>query len=195
MGLSTSIWGYLRFFIQLETNDGYAPILYITRNMGINTAWNDSSRTNDSFNFNLLCNIYYFVMLALLKTHGPRILPPDLRENERLLNVFSSPAMTRQSRRFNLPSCCFLPRLALRWISAFFCDVRFSLMAALGELILHYCGSCVMAYVGYLRIPLIEGSLQRISQGSADQQVCYLFLFLCTYRFVLTFLQEKHLIS
>jgi hypothetical protein len=41
-------------------------------------------------------------------------------------------------------------------------------MAALGELILHYCGSCVMAYVGYLRIPLIEGSLQRISQ---DEQI------------------------
>jgi len=175
MGLSTSIWGYLRFFIQIETIDGYAPILYITKNVGTDTAWSDISRKDDSSNFKLLCHIYYFVILVLLKTHGPRILPPDLRENKRLLTFFS---LTMNKRPNLFSHCYFLLQLALTWISNLIRGVWFNLLAALWEFILHYRGSCVVEYVGSLRIQLIEGNLERIL---GDEQIRgYIIYFACT---------------
>jgi hypothetical protein len=166
MGLATSIWGYLRFFVQIDSTDGYAPILYITRNVGTDTAWSDSYRKDNSSNFKLLCHIYYFVLLALMKTHGPRIFPPDLRGNKDLLNFFSS-MNERFNKPFNLFSCssrCFqpLPRL-IKQISKCVRSIRFSLCAALWESILYYCGSSVLEWVGYLRIELLESKLKRIS--------------------------------
>jgi hypothetical protein len=190
MGLSTSIWGYLRFFIQTENKNGYLPILYITKNLGINTAWNNVFRKDDSSNFTLLCHIYYFVILVLLKTHGPRILPPNLRENECLLTFFS-PSMNR--RRNSFSHCCFMPRLALTWILELICGVWFNLLATLWELALHYRGACIMEYVGSLRIPLIEGSLTRISE---DEQIRrYITYSVARTVFVLTVLQESSLVS
>ena len=162
MGLSTSIWGYLRFFVQIDSTDGYAPILYITKNVGTDTAGSDSYRKDNSSNFKLLCHIYYFVLLTLMKAHGPRIFPPDLRGNKDLLNFFSS-----MNKQFNLFSCwsCLqpLPRL-IRQISKCVRGIRFSLCAALWESILYYCGSSVLEWVGYLRIELLESKLKRISE-------------------------------
>jgi len=161
MGLSTSIWGYLRFFIQINSSDGRPPTLYITRNMGTDTAWSNNSRTDNASNFKLLCHLYYFVMLALLQTHGPRIFPPDLRENESLL-YFSSWAMNnRTNNRFSY--CRFLPRLSLSWISGHLRSIWFNLLAALCESTLHYCGNHVIEYVGFLRIKLVGGKLEKIS--------------------------------
>lgn len=162
MGLSTSIWGYLRFFIQTETSDGRPPILYITRNMATDTAWAEDFRQDNSSNFELLCHIYYFIIMVLLKTLGPRILPPDLRENESLTNFFSP--TVNQPRNF-LSHPCFLLRLASRWIFDLLRTISFNLGATLWELILHHCGTWVMEYVGNLRIPPIEGKLARISEG------------------------------
>ena len=104
MGLATTIWGYLRFFIQIETGDGLAPILFITQNLATDTAGGDGFRKDKSLNFVLLCQIYFFVTMVLLKTQGPRILPPDLRENNCLLN-FLSPTINKRS---SFVSCCWL---------------------------------------------------------------------------------------
>ncbi len=145
--------------------DGYPPILYITKNMGVDTAWSDISSKDVSSNFKFLCHIYYFVILVILKIHGPRILPPDLRGNERLLGFFSS-MVNKRPRLFSCSSS--LPRLALTRIFKVICGVWFNLLAALWELAFHYCGSCVMEYVGSLRIQLIDGSLQKISE---DEQI------------------------
>jgi hypothetical protein len=162
MGLSTSIWGYLRFFVQIEANDGHAPILYITRNVATDTAWSDDSRKDYSSNFKLLCHIYYFIIMVLLQTQGPRILPPDLRENECLLDFFS-PTVNKPCNL--LTRCCFLVRLVLRWISNYFRAICFALLATLWELVLHYFGTSVLESVGQLRIQSIDGNLERISEG------------------------------
>ena len=161
MGLSTSIWGYLRFFIQIDSTDGRTPTLYITRNMGINTAWDDNSRTDKLSNFKLVCHIYYFVILVLLQTQGPRILPPDLRENDSLLFFFSS----TMNKPTNFFSCCrFLPRLALTRISGHLRSILFNLLAASWELVLHCCSNRVIEDVGFLRIEFVEGKLERVSE-------------------------------
>ena len=160
MGFSTSIWGYLRFFIQIDSIDGRTPTLYITRNMGIDTTWRDNHRTNNLSNFKLICHIYYFVILVLLRTQGPRILPPDLRENDSLLLFFSS----TMNQSTNLLSCChFLPRLALTRISGHLRSIWFNLLAAWWELTLHYCGDRVIEDVGSLRVEFVEGKLERLS--------------------------------
>ena len=162
MGLSTSIWGYLRFFLQLETIDGHAPILYITRNVATDTAWSDDPRKDHSSNFTLLCHVYYLIFMALLQTQGPLILPPDLRENECLLKFFS-PTMNKP---FNLLTRCrFLLGLAARQISGCFRTISFSLLAILWEFALHYFGTSILESVGQLRIETIERKLERISEG------------------------------
>ncbi len=163
VGFSTSIWGYLRFFLQIETNDGRSPILYITRNVATDTAWSDESRKDHSSNFKLLCHIYYLILIALLQTQGPRILPPDLRNTEGLLDFFS-PTVNKPEFNF-LTRCCFLLRLAARGISGYFHAISFSLLATLWELALHYFGTSVLESVGQLRIQLIEWHLERISVG------------------------------
>jgi hypothetical protein len=144
MGLSTSIWGYLRFFLQIETDDGHAPILYITRNVVTNTTWSDDSRKDHSSNFKLLCHIYYLIIMALLQTQGPLILPPDLRENESLLNFF----FPTVNNSFNfLTRVRFLLGLAARQISGYFHAISFSLLATLWELTLHYFDTSVLESV------------------------------------------------
>ncbi len=162
MGLSTSIWGYLRFFLQFETNDGHAPILYITRNLITDTAWSDDPRKDHSSNFTLLCHIYYLIFMALLQTQGPLILPPDLRENECLLKFFS-PTMDKP---FNLRTrCCFLLRMVARQTSHYLSAISFSLLAILWEFALHYFGTSVLESVGQLRIEAFERKLERIAEG------------------------------
>ena len=160
MGLSTSIWGCLRFFFRIETNDGHLPILYITKNLAIGTAGSDESRMDKSSNFKLLCFIYYFVLMVLLKTQGPWILPLDLRDKESLLNFF--PATANRPRKF-LSRCCSMPRIMHRQVSCLLHNMLFVLWAALCELIIRYSGTPALDYVGYLRIQQIEENLERIS--------------------------------
>lgn len=157
MGLSTSISGYLRFFIQVDSADGRTPTLFITRNMGID----DNSRTNTLSNFNLVCHLYYFLILVLFETHGSRILPPDLRENDFLLFFPST-----MNKRSNFLLCHqFLPRLALTRISGHLRSIWFNLLAALWELTLHCCGNHVIEDVGSLRVELVEGKLERVLEN------------------------------
>ncbi len=160
--------------------DGYPPILYITKNLGTDTAWSDISRKDISSNFRTLCHIYYFVILVLLKTHGPRILPPALRENEHLLTILS-PMMNKPLNHFS--RCYILLRQPLMWISKLLCGVWFNVLAALWELILHYYGSCAVGYVGSLRIELIEGTLERIFEDKEIRGYATILLpHFCTHR-------------
>ena len=186
------MWGYLRFFIQIDSGDGCTPTLYITRNMGTDTAWSDDSRTDNLSNFKLLCHIYYFVILVLLKTQGPRILPPDLRENEILLNFFSS-TMSKQINFFSY--CRFLPRRALRWTSEHLRRKWFNLMAALWESTLHYCGHRVMEYVGSLRVELVEGKLERIAEEDHIRGYVTHWHSIAHIEFVLTISQQQNFMS
>jgi hypothetical protein len=190
MGLSTAIWGYLRFFIQIDSIDGRSPTLYITRNMGTDTAWRDDLRVDNSSNFKLVCHIYYFVILVLLQTHGPRILPPDLREDDSLLFFFSS----TMNKRTNLLSCChFLPQLALTRISGHLRSIWFNLLAAWWELTLHYCGDRVIEDVGSLRLQLMEGKLERILEDGRIKG--YVIQSVAQIGFVLTLSQQQIFIS
>lgn len=153
------MWGYLRFFIQIETNDGRAPILYVTKNLATSTAWSGDFRLEKSSNFEFLCCIYYFVIMVLLKTQGPRVLPPDLRNKETLLNFFPATA----AKRSNLLLRCYsLPRVVRMRVSGLLHDISFSLWAVLWVLILWYFGTGVLGYVGYLRTQLIGEDLERI---------------------------------
>ncbi len=190
MGLSTSIWGYLRFFIQIDSTDGRTPTLYITRNMGIDTSWSDNYRTDNLSNFKLVCHIYYFVILALLQTQGPRILPPDLRENDSLLFFFSS----TMNKRTNLFSYCqLMPRLALTRISGHLQSIWFNLLAALWELTLHYHGNCVIEDVGSLRVEFVEGKLERVSEDGCIKG--YITQSIVRIGFVLTLSQQQNFLS
>jgi len=148
---------------------------YISKNKAADLGCSDGSRKDSSSNFNLLCHIYYFVVLTILKTHGPCILPPDLRESPHLANLFFSVA----NKRSNLFSrCCSLSQLALRQTWDLLRCISFTILAALWEWTLCYCGSRVIESVGHLRIELIKGRLERIS---GDERVRgYYHPFRCT---------------
>jgi hypothetical protein len=147
----------------VETNDGHPPTTYITNNLAIGTAWSDEARMDKSSNFKLLCCIYYFVIMVLLKIQGPRILPPDLRDKASILDSF--PATTSNKPLNFLSHCYSLTQVARMRVSRFLSNISFSLWAALCELIILYSGTPVLEYVGYLRIQQIEEGLERISFG------------------------------
>lgn len=145
---------------------------------------------DNASNFELLCHLYYFVMLAHLESHGPRIFPPDLRGNESLLH-FSSWVM---KNRTNLSSYRqFLPRLTLTWISRHLHTIWFNLLAALWASILHYCGNHVIGYVDLLRVKLVEGKLERISEEGHIRG--HVTQFAACIEFLLTISQEQNFIS
>lgn len=96
-----------------------------------------------------------------MKTQGPLILPPGLRENEALLHFFW---MDKQSNKYSYRLFDAFPRLAFRGVSEHLRDVWFNLLAGLWESGLHYCGSHIMEYVGYLRIELMDWKLERVSE-------------------------------